>query len=198
MCPSYMATREEQHSTRGRAHLLWEMMQGDVLQGRLAQQGGEGGARSVPRCKACKTECPVNVDMATYKAEFLAHHYEGRLRPLHAYAFGYIDKLGAAGIARAAHCEPASRAAADGRPRQGAAAHPSFAHAAAFCAKTYTPRRRTLPQPAAPLGDVLLWADTFNNYLHAETAVAAHRVLTAGRLPRARAAAACLLRASAV
>ena len=92
MCPSYMVTREEKHSTRGRAHLLFEMLNGDALDRRLAERGGEGGARPVPACKGCKGDCPVNVDMATYKAEFLSHYYEGRLRPRHAYAFGLIDR----------------------------------------------------------------------------------------------------------
>ena len=76
MCPSYMATREEKHSTRGRAPLLWELMQGGLLKkvGRTKQ------FREVldlcRSCKACKTEYPVNVDTAIWKSEFLAHHYE--------------------------------------------------------------------------------------------------------------------------
>jgi len=86
MCPSYMATREEKHSTRGRAHLLWEMMQGNVI-GRMANEEVREALDLCLSCKACKTECPVNVDMATWKSEFLAHHYEGRLHPLHHYAF---------------------------------------------------------------------------------------------------------------
>ena len=85
MCPSYMATREEKHSTRGRAHLLWEMLQGEVRPGRLAERGRQRGARLCLSCKACKTECPVNVDIATYKAEFLSHYYGpacGRSTPM--------------------------------------------------------------------------------------------------------------------
>lgn len=92
MCPSYMATRDEMHATRGRAHLLFELMRSDVI-------GKNGWRDEVVRealdmclaCKACKAECPVNVDMATYKAEFFAHYYKGRLRPTQAYAMGYID-----------------------------------------------------------------------------------------------------------
>jgi FAD/FMN-containing dehydrogenase/Fe-S oxidoreductase len=92
MCPSYMATREEKHSTRGRAHLLWEMMQGNVLQNGWQNGQVKEALDLCLSCKACKTECPVNVDMATWKAEFLAHHYEGRQHPLQHYAFGYMDK----------------------------------------------------------------------------------------------------------
>ncbi len=98
MCPSYMVTREEQHSTRGRAHLLWELLEGKVI----------GSANGAPdwhndsvrealdlclSCKACKSECPVNVDVATYKAEFLAHYYGDRLRKPQHYAFGFMDRL---------------------------------------------------------------------------------------------------------
>ena len=89
MCPSYMATREEMHSTRGRARLLFEML-------RRARRSSDGWRDEDVNealdlclaCKGCKGECPVNVDMATYKAEFLSHYYEGRLRPRAAYAMG--------------------------------------------------------------------------------------------------------------
>lgn len=78
MCPSYMATREEKHSTRGRAHLLWEMMQGDVLKDGFGIDEIRDALDLCLSCKACKAECPVNVDVATWKSEFLAHHYRGR------------------------------------------------------------------------------------------------------------------------
>ena len=92
MCPSYMATREEKHSTRGRAQLLWEMMEGNVIKDGWRNEEVKEALDLCLSCKACKTECPVNVDMATWKAEFLAHHYEGRLHPLHHYAFGFMDR----------------------------------------------------------------------------------------------------------
>jgi len=84
MCPSYMVTREEEHSTRGRSRLLFEMLEGH------ADSPVTAGWRSTEvrdaldlclACKGCKKDCPVEVDMATMKAEFLAHHYAGRLRP---------------------------------------------------------------------------------------------------------------------
>src|SRR5688500_20326908 len=92
MCPSYMVTHEEKHSTRGRAHLLWELLQGEVLEGGWQNEEVKGALDLCLSCKACKTECPTNVDLATYKAEFLAHYYEGRSRPLYAYAFRIIDR----------------------------------------------------------------------------------------------------------
>jgi FAD/FMN-containing dehydrogenase/Fe-S oxidoreductase len=96
MCPSYRATREEEHSTRGRAHLLWEMTLGQNRKEEVIRDGwrSEEVKRSLDlclACKGCKSDCPVSVDVATYKAEFLSHYYEGRVRPLSAYAFGNID-----------------------------------------------------------------------------------------------------------
>jgi Fe-S oxidoreductase len=91
MCPSYRVTREEEHSTRGRAHLLWEMTQGEVITDKWRSEEVKNSLDLCLACKGCKSDCPVGVDVATYKAEFLSHHYEGRLRPRSAYAFGHID-----------------------------------------------------------------------------------------------------------
>ncbi len=91
MCPSFMATGEELHSTRGRAHLLWELMQGEVLPDQWKNEQVKESLDLCLGCKACKSECPVSVDMATYKAEFLSHHFEGESRPLSHYTFGRID-----------------------------------------------------------------------------------------------------------
>ena len=91
MCPSWRATHEEEHSTRGRAHLLWEMTQGEVIRDGWQSEDVKHSLDLCLACKGCKSDCPVTVDLATYKAEFLSHYYEGRLRPLSAYAFGNID-----------------------------------------------------------------------------------------------------------
>ena len=77
MCPSYMATLEEEHSTRGRAHMLFEMLQGEVTRDGWNDEHVKKSLDLCLSCKACKTECPANVDVATYKAEFLAHYYRG-------------------------------------------------------------------------------------------------------------------------
>src|SRR6476660_7386472 len=90
MCPSYMATKEEKHSTRGRARLLFEMLRGDPLADGWQSEYVKDALDLCLACKACKSECPVNVDMATYKAEFLAHYYEHRLRPISAYTMGWV------------------------------------------------------------------------------------------------------------
>jgi FAD/FMN-containing dehydrogenase/Fe-S oxidoreductase len=90
MCPSYMATREEMHSTRGRSRLLYEMLQGNVLKGGWRDEHVKEALDLCLACKGCKADCPVNVDMATYKSEFLSHYYEKRFRPRTAYIFGWI------------------------------------------------------------------------------------------------------------
>ena len=90
MCPSYMVTREEEHSTRGRSRMLFEMLQGEVITDGWKSKEVMDALDLCLACKGCKGDCPVNVDMATYKAEFLSHYYEGRLRPRHAYAMGLI------------------------------------------------------------------------------------------------------------
>ena len=109
MCPSYRVTREEEHSTRGRAHLLWEMTNGYVAPATRRQSSGRPAHSSNPisdgwrndavkqsldlclSCKGCKSDCPTGVDVATYKAEFLSHYYETNRRPLSALAFANID-----------------------------------------------------------------------------------------------------------
>jgi FAD/FMN-containing dehydrogenase/Fe-S oxidoreductase len=95
MCPSYMATLDEQHSTRGRARLLFEMLQGEVITDGFRSDAVRESLDLCLSCKSCKSECPTGVDMAAYKAEFLARYYEGRRRPLRSYAFGLINHWGA-------------------------------------------------------------------------------------------------------
>src|SRR3954469_19914836 len=92
MCPSYLVTHEEKHTTRGRTHLLFELLKGEELEPKWRDEHVKEALDLCLACKGCKGDCPVNVDVATYKAEFLSHYWEGRLRPRHAYAFGWIDK----------------------------------------------------------------------------------------------------------
>jgi Fe-S oxidoreductase len=93
MCPSYRATGQEQHSTRGRARLLWEMLAGALREEGFESQAVHEALDLCLSCKACKTECPVQVDMTQYKSEFLAQKYKGKLHPLHHYVFGFADKM---------------------------------------------------------------------------------------------------------
>ena len=180
MCPSYMATREERHSTRGRAHLLWELMQGNVLQHGWRNREVRDALDLCLSCKACKTECPVNVDMATWKAEFLAHHYQGRLHPLHHYAFGFMDRwANLASFAPSLFNLPLRTPGLDSiiksvlgvaQPRQ----LPRFA------AANFRDRFHNFPIPKSKTGQpVLLWPDTWNNYFYPQALTSAAKVLTA-------------------
>jgi FAD/FMN-containing dehydrogenase/Fe-S oxidoreductase len=188
MCPSYRATHDEEHSTRGRAHLLWEMTQGEGQRDGIIRDGwrSEEVKRSLDlclACKGCKSDCPVGVDVATYKSEFLSHYYEGRLRPRSAYAFGNIDLWArvasqAPGLANLATQLPFLSDIAKfvaGIPKQRSI--PAFAPETfkAWFHRTRIPgaRRATDAPP------VLLWPDTFNNYFHPHTAQAAVEVLEA-------------------
>lgn len=100
MCPSYRATGEERYSTRGRSRLLFEMVNGEVVTGGWRSQETREALDLCLSCKGCKTDCPAGVDMATYKAEFLHHHYAGRPRPLTHYSMGFLPVwLAVAGIA---------------------------------------------------------------------------------------------------
>lgn len=92
MCPSFAATREERHTTRGRAHLLFELFRGESLGDGWRNEAVKDALDLCLQCKGCKGDCPVKVDMATYKAEFLSHYYEHRRRPRSAYAAGYVHR----------------------------------------------------------------------------------------------------------
>jgi FAD/FMN-containing dehydrogenase/Fe-S oxidoreductase len=180
MCPSYQATREEKHSTRGRAHLLWEMMQGNVLPDGWRNREIHDALELCLSCKACKTECPVNVDMATWKSEFLAHYYQGRLHPLHHYAFGFMDRWAhAASIAPALFNLPGRTPGIDGLIKSilGVAQQRGLPR---FAPKNFREQfNRTHKPETAGSQSVLLWPDTWNNYFHPRALTSAARLLTA-------------------
>ena len=180
MCPSYQATREEKHSTRGRAHLLWELLSGDVISG-WKNSAVKEALDLCLACKACKHECPINVDMATYKAEFLSHYYEGRPRPRQAYAMGLIYWW-----ARLASLLPGAANVPGHTPvlstvfkwLGGIAPQRQVP---AFAGQTFRGwwKARGGSSSGARIGRVILWPDTFNNHFFPETAIAAVEVLEA-------------------
>jgi FAD/FMN-containing dehydrogenase/Fe-S oxidoreductase len=176
MCPSYQVTLEEQHSTRGRARMLFEMMRGDVVGDGWRDEAVKESLDLCLACKGCKNECPVRVDMATYKAEFLSHYYRGRIRPRQAYALGLIPW--------------AARVAARAPRAANLVARLSLAKRAAGIAPERTAPRfapRTFrdwfaARPPRPAGDrerVLLWPDTFTNFFEPEVGIAAVEALEA-------------------
>ncbi|MGB6828589.1 MAG: FAD-binding and (Fe-S)-binding domain-containing protein [Terracidiphilus sp.] len=200
MCPSYRATGEEQHSTRGRAHLLWEMLAGSLQSEGFKSDAVNEALDLCLSCKACKSECPVQVDMAAYKSEFLAQRYKGRMHPLHHYIFGYADRL-----ARYGSLAPTLTNAI----LTGPLTSPLIKRIAGVAAERQLPRlapntfqksripstnlgapsygsgvghhvghigwETTNPDPRTT---VLLWPDTWNNYYHPSTLSAAESVLS--------------------
>jgi FAD/FMN-containing dehydrogenase/Fe-S oxidoreductase len=177
MCPSFMATRDEEHTTRGRARILYEMLEGGTIaDGFRSKEVGEALDLCLS-CKGCKGDCPVSVDMATYKAEFLSHHYKRRLRPAAAYSMGLIMF----------HARLAARA-----PRlANFATHAPGLSRLVKRAGGLSPRRE-MPEFAAqtfkawwgergavnPQGDpVVLFPDTFSNFLRPAPLRAAVAVL---------------------
>jgi FAD/FMN-containing dehydrogenase/Fe-S oxidoreductase len=176
MCPSYMATREERYSTRGRARLLFEMLHGGPIGDLWRSEAVEEALDFCLACKGCKSDCPVNVDMATYKAEFRAHHYKGRLRPRAAYSMGLIQDWSrlAATMPRMANVFLQARGLSALMKWAGGIAPqrriPRYAE------QTFVDwfRRRG----ARAGGErIVLWPDTFNNYFRPHTAIAATQVL---------------------
>ncbi|WP_019634793.1 FAD-binding and (Fe-S)-binding domain-containing protein [Actinomadura atramentaria] len=178
MCPSYRVTGEEKHATRGRARLLNEMMRGEVIRDGWRSDDVADALDLCLACKGCKQDCPVGVDMATYKAEFLSHHYAGRVRPAAHYAMGWLPLW--AGLAAAAPRAANTLAHAPGLARLVKAAGG-------------VDRRRDLPhfarrrfadwfrdrEPAGTgwRGPVVLWPDTFTDNFHPESGKAAVEVL---------------------
>jgi len=177
MCPSYMATREEMHSTRGRARLLFEMLEGDPVAGGWRDEHVKEALDLCLACKGCKGECPVEVDLATYKAEFLSHYYARRLRPRSAYAFGLIHRW-----ARLASRAPWAANLVTQTPglRQLAKLAAGIApqrSIPAFARSTFRSRFAHRQVRTEGKRRVLLWPDTFNDHFHPEVAESAVEVL---------------------
>jgi FAD/FMN-containing dehydrogenase/Fe-S oxidoreductase len=176
MCPSYRVTREEEHSTRGRSRLLMEMVRGEVITSGWQSTEVRDALDLCLACKGCRKDCPVDVDMATYKAEFLAHHYSGRLRPAAHYSMGWLPVLallaaGAPGLVNAA-----GRAPGLGRLLKLAGGIDAQRELPRFARQRFSrwyarrgPRRSGQP--------VILWPDTFTNNFHPDVGRAAVAVL---------------------
>jgi len=209
MCPSYRATGQEQHSTRGRARLLWEMLAGALQKEGFKSEAVHEALDLCLSCKACKTECPVQVDMAQYKSEFLAQKYKGKLHPLHHYVFGFADKMARLGsltpaltnlvlsgsitsplikhivgvaqerkmpqLARKSYKAARGKDETSNIPRNPAVKGTGFSP---YINPTQEPRALAPEGTFAPSQTVVLWADTWNNYYHPQTLLAAERVLT--------------------
>ncbi len=178
MCPSFLATRDEKHTTRGRAHALFEMFRGDFIRDGWRSEEVRETLDLCLACKACKSECPVNVDMAAYKMEFLHHHYRGRLRPRHHYALGFMGYVANVGnrlpglvnfFTQTRGIQGAVKRLMDTAPERPL---PRFA------GQTFVDWFHAARPPAdADAQPVLLYPDVFNNSFDPEVLKAAAHVL---------------------
>jgi FAD/FMN-containing dehydrogenase/Fe-S oxidoreductase len=181
MCPSYRATGEEEHSTRGRARLLFEMLQGEVITDGWKSVAVRDALDLCLACKGCLSDCPVNVDMATYKAEFLSHHYRRRIRPRAHYSMGAIPLW-----ARIAAVAPTLINNLTHTPGlktvlEAAGGVDSRRPFPRFARRRFTAtwrRRAPAPRPGSR-GRVVLWPDTFTNNFDPQIAADAVTVLEA-------------------
>ncbi|WP_460904984.1 FAD-binding and (Fe-S)-binding domain-containing protein [Paraburkholderia jirisanensis] len=186
MCPSYRASREEAYSTRGRAHLLWEMLQGEVLDGGWQNDAVKDALDTCLACKGCRSDCPTHTDMASYKAEFLSHYYDTHRRPRQALFMGRIGDWAplAARVAPLVNLLTSAPLVAPlGKWIAGVAQARSLP---VFARRTGRQRARETLQATQPPASasasasrkVILWVDTFNDHFTPDVAAAATDVLT--------------------
>ncbi|MGW0293205.1 FAD-binding and (Fe-S)-binding domain-containing protein [Streptomyces tuirus] len=186
MCPSFRATGAEEHSTRGRARLLHEMLAGEVVTDGWRSEEVRDALDLCLSCKGCRSDCPVGVDMATYKAEFLHRHYAGRRRPAAHHALGRlpewlraVSRTHTAGLVNALSAIPPLAWAA--KRLGGLAPERGIPRVAA---RTFSGwwERRPARRPDARGEVVVLWPDTFTEHLSPAVGQAAVRVLEAAGL----------------
>lgn len=180
MCPSFQATREEKHTTRGRARLLFEAMRGDTISDGWRSTEVREALDLCLQCKGCKNDCPASVDVATYKSEFMSHHYAGRLRPREAYSMGLIFWWARAAMVAPGLVNFALDAPGTGQLARLLAGFATERPAPKFASESFqrwfqrVERSRDRPAGGRP---VVLWPDTFNNYFSPGSAAATVEVL---------------------
>jgi FAD/FMN-containing dehydrogenase/Fe-S oxidoreductase len=188
MCPSYQVTHEEEHSTRGRARLLFEMLDGHpdgTIKDGWRSEAVKDALDLCLACKGCKTDCPANVDMATYKAEFLAQHYRHRVRPRADYATGWLPAaayvVARTGTARPLNALTRRRAVARLATKAAGLEDRPIPEFATETLQQWWSRRAAVggDAPRGSRGTVLLWPDTFTTAFHPQIGRAAVEVLEA-------------------
>lgn len=177
MCPSYRVTREERHSTRGRAKLLGELFQGSTIPATWRSQEVFDALDLCLSCKGCASDCPTHVDMATYKSEFLHHYYQGRRRPRSAYALSLLPWSGrlaafAPRLANALLQGPRTR-----RTMMRLAGLSEQRRAPRFANRSFRRDWSTRATDAGAAASVVLWPDTFSDLFSPERTAAAADVL---------------------
>jgi FAD/FMN-containing dehydrogenase/Fe-S oxidoreductase len=182
MCPSFRATREERFSTRGRAHLFWEMLQGEVITDGWHSKEVKEALDTCLACKGCKSDCPTHTDMASYKAEFLSHYHEKHRRPRQAMFMGRIGQWApwASRVPRLANfMTSAPPLARIGKWVAGVATERSLPAFAPKSFRASSGKKRTAHDAngKAARPKVILWVDTFNDHFSPRVATAAVEVL---------------------
>jgi FAD/FMN-containing dehydrogenase/Fe-S oxidoreductase len=178
MCPSYRATGEEKDSTRGRSRLLFEMMNSDSpMEHNFQNEHVKEALDSCLSCKSCKSECPVSVDMATYKAEFLSHYYKGKRRPRKAYTVGLIHRWARLGSIMPGVTNFFTQTPVLSDLMKSIAGIARQRQIPRFAGQTFRSWFARRAQKNQQKPQVLLWPDTFNNHFHPEVAQAAVDVL---------------------
>ncbi len=172
MCPSFLATRDEKDSTRGRARVLQELANGSLVKG-FRDKAVHEALDLCLSCKGCSSDCPAGVDMATYKAEVLHKRYKRRLRPPSHYSLGWLPR-----IARLASRMPRFTNATLRRPAVAGLAKRLGGIDARRELPTFARRTfRSQFTPSQSGTPVLLWVDTFTDHFCPEVGLAAVRVL---------------------
>nr|WP_240647952.1 FAD-binding oxidoreductase [Pararobbsia silviterrae] len=184
MCPSFRATREERFSTRGRAHLFWEMLQGDLITDGWNSTEVKEALDTCLACKGCKSDCPTHTDMASYKAEFLSHYYERHRRPRQAWMMGRIGQWAplaarlpwlvnfATSFGPLASLSKRVAGVALKRPIPAFSSRP-------FRSMAASKKRIAERRAGTRARRVILWVDTFNDHFTPDIAQAATEVLAA-------------------
>jgi FAD/FMN-containing dehydrogenase/Fe-S oxidoreductase len=191
MCPSYLATKDETHSTRGRARVLQEMANGSLVTAGWDAPEVTEALDLCLSCKGCSSDCPAGVDMATYKAEALFQRYRRRLRPRSHYVLGWLPRW-----AQLATRNGVTAGLANGSLRMAPVAWlakllggmDSRRPLPRFAPRSF--RRWFAEHPPAPGDPIMLWVDTFTDSFSPEVGIAAVQVLEAAgfsvRIPTAQ------------
>jgi FAD/FMN-containing dehydrogenase/Fe-S oxidoreductase len=192
MCPSWHVTKDEKHSTRGRARILQEIVNGEFVSDGWRSKEALEALDLCLSCKGCSSDCPTGVDMATYKAEFLHQHYRGRLRPMAHLTMGWLPIAARIASRFASAVNALTRSPAQRLLKRLGGIDPNR-KIPAFAARSFVAsyrrkhRRAAQQQTGQPVvrQSVVLWPDTFNNYLTPEVLEAGDSVLTkAGLAPQ--------------
>jgi FAD/FMN-containing dehydrogenase/Fe-S oxidoreductase len=176
MCPSYLATRDEKDSTRGRARVLQELANGTLVDGFAAPELAESLDLCLA-CKGCSSDCPAGVDMATYKAEVLHQRYKGRLRPRSHYALGWLPRWARVASLRPRWANALTRSPRRARLAKRLAGIDQRRPLPAFADRSFRHWFADRPSPPPDLRPVVLWVDTFSDHFSPDVAQAAVAVL---------------------